>query len=91
MSYNFDNREVLPIEAIVENLMIGSTMTERKIIVFEMIRLAVVDNVFHESEKTMIDDLARQFGIEESYVTECRETIESYVAIEEKMNLLVLN
>jgi len=91
MTYNFNNKSVLPLQAVIENLLIVTGETERKIIIFEMVRLAVVDNVFHENERDLINDLAIQFEIEESFVEECKETIEAYVAIEEKMNHLVLN
>ena len=90
VDYDF-RKEVLPLQAIIEYLVIEANITEKKIIVFEMTRLAVIDNVFHENEKDFINDLAVQFGIEEDFVHKCEETVEEYVAVQEKMNLLVLN
>ena len=91
MTYNFNQKEVLPLQAIIENLLIITGTTERKIIVFEMIRLATVDNVFHENERDLINDVALQFEIDESYVQECQEVIEAQIALEERINHLVLN
>ena len=76
---------------IIEHLLIITGMVERKIIVFEMARLAIVDNVFHENEKDMLNDLAAQFELDDTYVQECIDAIEAYAAIEEKINHLVLN
>lgn len=90
VTYDF-RKEVLPLQAIIENLIIDAGLTEKKIIIFEMMRLAVVDNVFHENEKDLIHDLAVQFEVDLDYVRECEETIKEYVAIQEKMNRLVIN
>lgn len=90
VTYDF-RKELPPLQQIIEFLVLESNLTERKIIVFEMVRLAIVDNVFHENEKDLIDDLAVQFELEDSYVEQCREVLEAHLNIEEKMNLLVLN
>ena len=91
MNVNFNNKEILPLQMIIEHLLIITGMVERKIIVFEMARLAIVDNVFHENEKDMLNDLAAQFELDDTYVQECIDAIEAYAAIEEKINHLVLN
>lgn len=90
IKYNF-RKEVVPLQEIIEELISVANETEKKIIVFEMIRLAIVDNVFHENERDLINDLAAQFELDDSYVEECKETLEALIAIEEKLNLLVLN
>lgn len=91
MTFNFNHKEVLPLQSIIENLLIITGTTERKIIIFEMFRLATVDNVFHENERDLINDVALQFDIDESYVQECQEVIEAQIALEERINHLVLN
>lgn len=88
--YDF-RKELPPLEEIIESLVSESNLTERKIIVFEMVRLAIVDNVFHENEKVLIDDLALKFELEDTYAEMCKEVLEAYMDIEAKMNLLVLN
>ena len=37
MTYNFNNKSVLPLQAVIENLLIVTGETERKIIIFEMV------------------------------------------------------
>lgn len=90
VKYDF-RKEITPLQEIIDGLKAEANVTEKKIIVFEMIRLAIVDNVFHENESALINDLATQFGLEDSYVQECKEVLESYISIEKKINLLVLN
>ena len=90
VTYDF-RKELTPLQEIIECLIAESNLTERKIIVFEMVRLAIVDNVFHENEKDLIGDLAVQFELEDSYIEQCKEVLEAYMNIEEKINLLVLN
>ena len=90
--FEYDFTKELPLlQDIIECLVTESDITERKIIVFEMVRLAIVDNVFHDNEKNLIDDLAAKFELEDSYVESCREILEAYVDLEERMNKLVLN
>lgn len=91
-AYEYDfNKELPPLQEVIDKLVSESNVTERKIIVFEMVRLAIVDSIFHDNEKILLKDLAAQFELEDSYVDSCKELLESYVDIEAKMNMLVLN
>ena len=62
----------------------------KKIILFELIGLAMSDNNYDEIEKEMVLDLSKSFKIESSYLDKCEDALIKYITFQNKLNKLVL-
>lgn len=64
---------------------------EKRIMVFEAIGLAMVDSNYDESERKMIADLAKIFGIRNGFDKDCENILKEYIGIQCRMNEIVLD
>ena len=62
----------------------------KRIILFELIGLAMSDNNYDEIEKEMVLDLSNSFEIESSYLDKCEDALIKYITFQNKLNKLVL-
>lgn len=65
-------------------------MITKRIIVFEAIGLALIDQDYSDEEKKIIHLMSSYFGIEQGYLEECEQLIREYVVFQTKFNSLVL-
>ena len=63
----------------------------KKIIIFELIGLAMCDDKFDVTEKNIIINITRQMDINEKFVDECEDVVRKYLSLQNELNNLVLN
>lgn len=75
---------------VVDNISNTATVNEKKIIIFEILGLAMADNRYEESEKNMIHEAAKKFGLSDEFVVQCEQTLNEYISFQSKINNLIL-
>lgn len=79
------------IEDILSIMKQNSDKRVQKIIIFELIGLAVSDGNYDDKERGMILDMESAFKIEEKFAEECEKILNEYIKFQERINELVLN
>lgn len=85
----FDKPE-LSCEQVVDNIVNIATVSEKKIIIFEILGLAMADNRYEGCEKEMIHSAAKKFGLSDEFVVQCEQAINEYISFQSKLNNLIL-
>ena len=62
-----------------------------KIILFELIGLAMVDNNFDTSERNFLNKIISLYPIDEKIINNIEDYIKSYLDLQNKINNLILN
>lgn len=78
------------IDEIISAMNSGCTALEKKIIVFEMLGLAMVDGNYDESEREILAEIMRVFEVEEDFARESEKLLDEYIGMQNRMNTLVL-
>ena len=74
------------IDELVSEFALLCTAQEKKIIAFEIIGLAMCDNVYHEKEKTIIEKMRKEFGLGNEFLEKCKTVIKEYIELQKKIN-----
>lgn len=61
----------------------------KKIIIFELIGLAMCDDKYLESEQRYIKEISSNLGINNNYIENCEHIISQYLSFQTKINALV--
>jgi len=91
MGISFDITEKRTADSVINQINEISDIKSKRIIVFELIGLALCDDRYDENEKDMIYELAERISIEKSVVVEFETMISEYIKIQSQMNNLILN
>lgn len=78
------------IDEIISAMNSGCMALEKKIIVFEMLGLAMVDGNYDESEREILAEIMRVFEVEEDFARESEKLLDEYIGMQNRMNTLVL-
>ena len=78
-----------PVENIIEEINSVSDDRSKKIIIFELIGLALSDNCYDESEKKLIAEAIQIFDMDENYIQECEKVITEYISVQNRVNNLI--
>ena len=78
------------VEGMIDYICVESNIMVKKIIIFELVGLAKVDNKFSDEELLFIKKLAKEFRVAESYINECEMLIDRYIALQCDIEKLVL-
>ena len=78
------------IDGIITSMNNECTGLEKKIIVFEMLGLAMVDGNYDESEREVLTEIMRVFEVGEDFARESEKLLNEYIAMQSRMNTLVL-
>ena len=85
-----DRVEDHDVATLVETLKRICTEQEKKIILFEALGLALVDNKYNEEENKMISYMQHEFGLNDDFVEICKVYVEEYIQLQSKINEAVL-
>lgn len=64
---------------------------EKKIVLFEIIGLAMIDGNYDEKERKSIASMTEVFGLRDKFRDECEILLKEYVEMQSRMNILVLD
>ena len=78
------------VEELLEKLNSVCGEQEKKIVLFEAIGLALVDNKYDESESKMLKAMVQKFDLEMSFKEDAKKYVEEYIQLQAKINTLVL-
>lgn len=91
MQMEFDEKTMVrPIDEIINGFTQKSNLKTKKIVVFEVIGLAMADNNYDDNERAIISDMENKFGLDKSYGEECEKVIGEYISFQNRINNLVL-
>lgn len=91
MKIEFDEgAERKPIDEIIDLMSSLYNIHEKKIVVFELIGLAMSDNNYDESERALINNMLDKFKLKHSFADECENIINEYIVFQNKINKIVL-
>lgn len=62
----------------------------RKIMIFELIGLAMVDHNYDDAERVIINTAMDKLGIDKSFGVQCEKLLNEYIEFQNKINALVL-
>lgn len=77
VEYNID----LSLDETVKNIYENMSVKEKKIILIELTTLAVIDGVYDEKERQLVDSLRKMLGIPEEVGTQALELVERLVKV----------
>ena len=77
------------VENIIEEINSVSDDRSKKIIIFELIGLALSDSCYDESEKRLITEAIQIFDMDENYIQECEKVITEYISVQNRVNNLI--
>ena len=90
MGIDFDMSKInLSIDETMEQINSLCSSQVKKIIIFEAIRLAIVDTEYDEDERKIILTAIEKFGIEKSYHDACEDILNEFFNLENKISGLV--
>lgn len=91
MQITFDEKGMVrPAADIIDEMAEKSDGQIKKIIVFELIGLAMVDGNYEGSERTIINQIEEKFQMDTGFADKCEKVISDYIAFQSKINQLVL-
>lgn len=76
---------------IISQISNMSGVREKKIIVFEMIGLAMADSNFDEGEREIVRKALRIFNLDVEFGDFCERKIAEYLKLQEELNLKILS
>lgn len=90
IDYNLDEKKSPSEEEIISKIKEISKEQERRIIIFELVGLAMTDGDYSELERNIIKNAQKEFGFSEDFEKLCEILIDRYLKIQIDMNSLVL-
>ncbi len=80
----------LEIESIRNEINAECGMRAKKIIIFEVIGLAMSDNNYDTSERELIQSTMDVFGIPKDFDKACESTLNEYIEFQNRLNSIVI-
>lgn len=91
MQIEFDEKTMVkPIDEIICEFSQRSNLKTKKIIVFELIGLAMADNKYDDNEKSIVLDMENKFGLDKRFGDECEKIIDEYISFQNRINNIVI-
>ncbi|SFC34583.1 tellurite resistance TerB family protein [Butyrivibrio sp. YAB3001] len=75
---------------LLEEMSKISDIEAKRIVVFELIGLALADGNYHVTERNFIKTMLEEFGLEDGYDSECESVVNEYLNCQSKISQLVL-
>lgn len=85
-----NEKEIREINVVIQDMKIKMGEREKKIVVFEMLGLALSDDDYAVQEQEIIKKLIGNFGISQEFPDECQSLINEYLSIQKRLNKLIL-
>ncbi len=91
MQFEFDDTKMVKeTSELLNAINSGSNTKIKKIIIFELIGLAMADGGYDKDEKELINLAEKQFGIEEGFAKKCEDGLIKYIEFQTALNQIVL-
>jgi tellurite resistance protein len=91
MQITFDKEAMVQTEDdIIASFKNKSDNKAKKILIFELIGLALADGNYDASEKALVSKLEKEFEMEDGFADKCENILMEYLAFQGKINQLIL-
>ena len=78
------------VEEIFDEINNKSDEKAKRIFIFELVGLALVDGCYDESEKEFINKMANKFSVNGQLTGKIEKTLREYIMLQDEMNKLIL-
>lgn len=78
------------ISTIIDFIAKESDIKNKKIMIFEIIGLAMSDSNYDNKEKEFIYELINKFTLEEDFGVKCEDIISEYISFQNKINSIIM-
>jgi hypothetical protein len=78
------------IDIILNEIIECSEKRDLKIFVFEVLGLVLVDGVYDEREKALLNKVIDIFQLDNNYLQSCKDKLEKYLILQQEINSLVI-
>ena len=86
MGIDFDMDKInLSVDETIDELNSICTMQIKKVIIFEIMRLAIVDTDYDDDERKIINGAIDKFGIDSAYHDKCEAVLGELTELQEKI------
>ena len=86
----YEEKLVKPMDVLIQDIKLNSDNRIGKILVFELIGLAIADGNYDEDERNLINNIMVEFNIGAEFAKNCENLLKKYIAFQTKLNQLVL-
>ena len=87
----FDEKTMVkPIESLIQTIKIDSSEKAKKIIIFELIGLAMADGNYGSDERKLISQMLTEYNIDSDFANKCECILNEYIGFQGRINGLVL-
>lgn len=83
-------QSIVPLDTAVINLTNDSSPLTKRIVIFELVGLAMSDGIYDKVEKEFIVSLISKFNLTNDYLSKCESYISDYMLLQAKINTLVV-
>ena len=91
MNISFDdNITIEPLDRILDDLDIATDHRNKKIIIFELIGLALAEGDYSESEKDYINAIEKRLDVDHKFSECCEEELRKYIDFQVNLNRMIL-
>lgn len=87
--YSADYGADISLDETVKNIYENMSIKEKKIILIELITLAVIDGVYDDKEKELVDSLRKMLGIPEEVGVQALELVQRLVKVSSEIENFV--
>lgn len=89
IDFNMDKIN-LSVDEVLDQLNDMCSLQMKRIIVFEAMRLTMADLDYDEGERAILGKAIEKFGLDKVYHDKCESLIKEFIALQTKMNELVI-
>ena len=90
IDYDFQNMDNINLDSVIQSICLNANEAEKKIIVFEIIGLAMTDNLYDDNERKTVKQINEAFQMDAAYPSKCESLIEKYVELQTQIDALVI-
>ncbi len=90
ISYDYEANAKTLDAAIGQLLTNGCDESEKKVIVFELVSLAMSDENFDPQEKALIERLCVSFGFAPDFYVQCESALRAFLEAQDRLSALIL-
>ena len=83
-------KPIKTVDNVIEEINSLCDDRSKKIIIFELIGLALSDNSYDIAEKNLINSAIESFNMDKNYIQECEKIISEYISFQNRVNALIL-
>ena len=79
------------VDEIIESMRRECTVVEKKIVIFEILGLALMDGNYDDAEKMLIEKITKAFELEGAFLRESEKVLKNYIELQGRVNALVID